>query len=463
MRKIPAMLLAMPAIALAEHALPKKPLMAYTWTREEESFDNIVPFFWIVRNRLDPVSAKKATDAMPEGHRVLFSWNLHSGMHAHPKDRPIGPDGQFSPTKTIWWDHGAEEVAGRFDRFFRRYKEIGGKLDVFVLDYEAGMSNWSFGSKPEPYAAIMADPRFPSVAEELGFSDLERVRRWRGKVDYCRWNVLMRKRVADYISKAVYEPMRRHYPNVRMSNYNHRYGKRPFDCPDRNGHNEDRFSIEGRMHVGTHQSASLYCAVDQIRRARLEPGEEPFGHGPWQGLLLGTNRMRSMVLSSDVPVMPWISHKAFAKSAVRGTDYYQELIFHVGLCNPDAILLWNPTSRKRLPTESSPEQDALVSRCLKQLDEVVAFDDHQTLVRELSGWYDDYILTGMNAGGRSVWRFTSRSSKNAVLAESPATFDTPKARILIPSGRIYTPRESLSEAGFWVVAPIDATPLITRK
>jgi hypothetical protein len=410
---------------------------------------------------------------MPSGHRVLFSWDLHDGLAKHPEDNCRDAEGNLTDHRSIWWDHGVAEVAQRFDDFFRRYREAGGEVDALILDFEEGLSNWSLRRDTERYRAIMADPRFQPVAARLGFRDLMPVMDWQTRGgqerEYYRiWNALMEERAAEYVRQAIYQPVRKYFPNVKMSNWESFYNAPLYACPDQNGYQHSRYSM-GR-HVGTHQSANLYCRLGSVRGSVLPGGTEPYSAGPFEAFRLSVNCMRSMVLSSNAPVWPWISYKRFKESWVRETDLYQELIFHARLCGPDQFLYWNP--RPNRPGQNSPEQadeaqDRLLSDCLHQLDKLVGAADRRTLIENLAGWYDNYVLTGLRVDGRSVWRFTPKLAPNQKREEmlrnkSPATFRIAGQEIRFPGGTVHTPDRELSDQGFWIIAPLGPKPVVGK-
>ena len=290
---------------------------------------------------------------------------------------------------------------------------------------------------------------------------------------FLKWNALMQQRTAAYVNSAAYKHIARSFPEIQVSNWDCHYNRDPFVCPDRNGYEYSRFS-EG-LHVGTHQAGNLYASVGHLRlyrfvkgRPRLVDQDLRFGHGPFQGFLFSVNRVRSMVLSSDVPVHPWIAHKAYESSDVRESDLYQELIFHAALSGPDRFVFWNPVHR-RTPappaTVTNDFQDGIVNDCLAQLTELAGAPDRRTLVHQLADWNADFVLSGMAVGGRSVWRFTPKLKKNEkrdnfLVARSPAKFRTRYAEIEI-AGAVTQPRKVLSGDGYWIIAPADVRAQVT--
>jgi hypothetical protein len=468
-----------PAMAAAQETAkadgkPRRQFVAYAWHGERGKHDNIIPLYWLIRGRLDPMQTKAATDAMPPGHRVLFSWDLHNGLARHREDNCRDADGKLTRHQGIWWDHGTAEIAQRFDDFFRRYREVGGEVDALVLDFEEGMSNWSLRRDTNRYHAIMADPRFEPVAARLGFRDLMTVMDWQAqggkeREHYRIWNALMEERAADYVRRAIYEPIRKHFPNIKMSNWESSYNASQYACPDRNGYQHSRHSAG--VHVGTHQSVNLYCWLGNLRRVVMPGGAEPYGAGPFEAFRLSVNSMRTMVLSSNVPAWPWISHKRFKESWVRESDLYQELIFHAGLCGPDQFLYWNPRPNRpgqNLQEHGDEAQDQLLSECLSELDELVGTADRKRLVQNLAGWYDDFVLTGMSAGGRTVWRFTpkllaNQKREDVLHSKAPVTFRTAQKEIRFSEGTVHARDRELSDQGYWIIGPLHAKPTITTR
>ncbi|MFT5094268.1 MAG: hypothetical protein ACI93T_003103, partial [Porticoccaceae bacterium] len=311
-----------------------------------------------------------------------------------------------------------------------------------------------------------------------GISDLKSVLNWRSSKDFRKWNALMSERTSEYNNQAVFDPVRKHFPKLKMSNWECFYNSAEWRCPDVNGQQHSEFG-PGK-HVGTHQSLNLYGGISSLKFNTFVDGEfrtrrigPRYEQTPFNGFRLAVNRMRTSVLSSDVPVWPWISYKRFGGSLVRDSDLYQEIILHAGLCGADAFLLWNPDAWKKdqKPEDyNSPEQNELVSRCLLELDSLLGTkpDKAQTkrpLVNRLAEWYGDYVLTGMRDGDRDVWRLTPRIKLDApvesVITEtSPPRFQIGESEISFPKGEIHTPENPVSDRGLWIVAPAHTKPTI---
>jgi len=439
---------------------------AYAWSGKQGVFPNIVPIVWIKEsNATNPASLIPVTRSQPQGRRVMSDSILHRGISSDSGDRCVDSSGNPTKYRSIWWDHGVEKVRDRYDAFFKAYKEAGGELDVYLVDFEGGITNWHLKNDPEHYAAIQNDPRFAEIAKTLGFSDLGTVAKYQGSQNYLKWNALMRERRVEYMRRAIYEPIRKYFPEVKMSNYCDYYTSPSIPLPERNGHLDYLFGKGG--HLGTHQSLELYGRDGMINKKKLD-GVNVYEATPFNLFRYDLNKMRSAVASSEVPLQPWISHKGFAESHFKDNDYYQEVVLHAGLTGADDFLLWNPRPWKggQNPEEwGSEEQDRIVSNLLKQLSGVVSASapDRKTLTKSQIPWNTDYVLSGINAGKRSIWRFTPKlekgeSASRFLIQSSPATFQVGKTKVVIPGGKVLKPEPVLSSAGFWIKAPLNAEP-----
>lgn len=453
-------------------------IMGYSWSDVAPECRRLVSFGTrrlTLENLDDPAGMKAVTDRMPAGRRVIFLWDVAHDLLHHPDDRCRDASGALTPHQGVWPEAGVRRVAERIERFLYSYRALGGKLDLLVLDFEDGLSNWHLGADLARWRAIEADPRFAPLRERLGFGDLGTVAEWwkqSGDVrrNYLRWNALQHERVADALNRAVFLPARRLYPRVQLSNYGHRRWSRALGVPDLNGHREYLFG--SGAHVGTHQSCELYGWLGQIRENPPD-GVPSYPHTPFNSFRHALNKMRSMAGSSRVPIHPWIANRGFVEQycGLRNHDLWQEVVFHAGLGGADAFLFWNA---RTWPADTDPTirtddaQDLLFDRCLQVLDRLIGKPGRRTLSRTLVPWDSGWALTGMLAGGRTVWRFTPNADDganpaSALVREHPATFRVGDETIVIPGGRVAHVAPRLSAQGFWVIAPASVRAPVVRR
>ncbi len=474
---------------------PPKVTYAYEWNYYRGSstngirkyplgdIDNLVSFFWLdSRNpaRFNASYVKTITDQMPPNQRALFSPAPVNDIGNYPNDlcRALNPlTSNLEDFSCLWWEGGVSETKQLYDDFFREYSDIGGELDIFILDFEGGMSNWAWSNISSPWDnaiwnAIESDPRYSAegINQTLisnGFYPgrlNNSVGQWgpharpaEAKDNYLIWNSLMHNRAADYINEAVYDPLRTYFSDAKASNYGYYYWDSDYAVKDFNGHRSRDYG-NGAI-FGTHQSQEIYGRLGQI----TNPGNGPLGVGytyektPFNAFRYEANKMRSMYLSDpETPITPWVSRKGFvdAKTVLYDSDYYQENILHAGLTGADYFLYWNPFA--------SEAEDKLFSDTLKELDEMIGYDaSRQPLINNLASWTDDFVFTGMQVGEYKVWRFTPNEDATTSLNDSPESiiFTVEGAEtktITFPGARIYESSISSSPIGYWIVQRADA-------
>lgn len=113
--------------------------------------------------------------------------------------------------------------------------------------------------------------------------------------------------------------------------------------------------------------------------------------------------VRSMIGTSTAPIIPWITSPTY-RSFVYGQDssHWQETIFHAALSGAEYFNFWRLTDQG-----SDPVGNALLSSVLDRLDAMVGFVNRKSLsIGDYPEFSDHILVTGMEAGGRRVWRIT---------------------------------------------------------
>jgi hypothetical protein len=386
------------------------PIHGLTWETPPADCANLTPFVW-VREDTFPETAAALSRKAPPGRAGLFFWAMTRDLMRHPRDRCRTPDGETTRWNGVWPDRGTEQLKGRAEFFFRRYHAAGGRLDYLVLDHEDGRPMW--GMPEAQMVAIAADPRAAGLRQALGFDDLTKAIRWRDGPEYLEWNALTGKIVADALNAGLFEPARQYYPDARGSNYGMYVLAREHVVPDLNGHLQT-----SAAQFGTHGSPNLYGEIGGLASKPLVPGSDaPYGDAPFGVLRHHVNLMRAVRRSSPAPVRPWISHKTYASSRLRDNGYYEELIYHLGLCGADGLLVWNPGMWKEGldPRELRTwETDRIIDRCLAELNRRFGDAPRATVTPDAVPWDSSVIATAMRIGGgdggggdaRVLWRVT---------------------------------------------------------
>jgi hypothetical protein len=84
-------------------------------------------------------------------------------------------------------------------------------------------------------------------------------------------------------------------------------------------------------------------------------------------------------------------------------------------------------------------------------------------VDRLVGWGDHYVLSGMRANNRSVWRFTPKlegkeTIENILVNVFPATFRVGSTTVTVPNGKVLISDNKLSQQGYWIVEAAEPQP-----
>ena len=443
--------------AYGENNYAPKPMYVYSWNGKKYKY--IKPMVWLVNGHLDYKKIADALNKLPAGNRALFSWNVHKKLFSSEADKITAPDG--TKVRGLWCDKGIETTAAKFTEIFTQLKKLGAKPDYLIMDYESGFDIWNLHYIDGlSFLAIEKDPRFKGEGWDkiLGFTDLKGISKKR-MPDYKIWNARVgcprRPRV---MNAAIFEPVKKIFPDIKMCNYGDYYCKEKI--PGWKMYDHSGFSSSNGAHFGTHQSRECY--------ARLRSFNKKEERTPFMRFTMAVNPMRSMLLSSDVPAMPWIAWKTFGQNPPFG-DLFDEAVIHIALCNPDAILSWNahPWLKSQNPADwDSDEQDKNLDELMKQINSLIGFSGRKTLVESYIIPGQGYALSGMNAGGKSVWRFTPEMKEGQKLSDfikerEPVTLVVKNKRITIPQSKIYQPEKNLAPLGCWITAPLNAEPVIT--
>jgi hypothetical protein len=490
--------------------LVEDPLYAYAWCTsvtviETDSVFDAFPYIhlWYPFSATSLIfrtaaQVKEQMDRMPEGHRVMFIWlldrfmadcsNYRSETSTHPSRNCPEAEGKRDGTMVIdpasgdtlwvsslWWDNGVAWMQGLLDGFLREYKSIGGALDVFTLDTEKYMSLYQIASSRNDslhraiWRAIDADSRLagihfmdslhasgfaPAEADMYGsvlFRDQHSFWLPESRDNHHVYLAVAKRRAARYHNTAMYDVVRRHYPDVKFSNYNfYLLGDEHYVVP---AAGSPLRPVGNGSIVGNRQSRSLYSPYF----SSSYPAELPKENTPFNGFRYDVNRMRAMYLTApDVPIHPWLPWKWYGATSNLLYDHnlYFEKVIHVAMTNADALLYWFNQSLPESVNRSHP----LLSAIMDEWNLVLGYDGRRPLTVELSDWHTNAVVTGMSIGDVNIWRFTPNPDSTTIVhsagkvdGSSDVVITTGVEEYRFAEATVHTVRTSIADMGLWIV------------
>lgn len=414
---------------------------------------------------------KEEMDRREPGKRFLY---IHTDA---------SQDYLVNDTDVLWQQEDVEELASLLDNFFKVYYEVGGQLDAVHTDIEAVMTTWQVrGFDPEGLGTLSAiidrnlnniaeDPLYTSyirpqlvergfnfkINTDLGRNELYDIgyyqayvnpdRATKDKCNYLIWDAVAANYKNECLTKGIYEPARKYFPNVYYCNY----GSNDRVAADYNG-GTHKYELGGdRDKAGTHSCPVLYdsSAGSPYLEAR--------------GL---ANAMRGVMLATeDGNVMPWVVSKGYHSYSHIHEDvpYFYEYLFHIALCNPDALLLYGPQYYNTDPADRVQLNITGMREALDEFNEYAVKTDAKTLI-ENSINTQDFMVSGMYTNGRNLWRITPDNTvvsvENFLKSDNGnPTFYVSGQTVTFPGGRILD--NMYSEYGYWIETEAGVEPTIT--
>ena len=471
------------------------PAMMDIWGYSQEYGVNALP------KTSSPVEVAKRLKAyfesMPEGRRC-FVYNEWLTLYiSQPEFRTAG-----------YWHEGIEFVIEHLDKTLSIYKRMGGPdIDIMTSDSEMWSIPWkvtgeSGVTSAEVYDRLVNDPRYlteirPEL-EKLGFEFC--YEEGKNELDYARQNMYVHGGSATYevlrpggkadnflklhsvmigmneaaLYEGVYKVAKKHFPNILFGNYDHRV--QPEEVND-----YPVYSQQGYVFGYTRRLKSGNLGTDECYGWHFEAGLGVENFAPdyyypkyhrtvfnsIRGDLLGF-QTASMYTQNNNHVA-WIGNYSWRWTLCTpsftpgGTRYWDEFIFHSLMSTSQPFLFYYP------PT-TSPSDDRYLSETLYEIDEVLGFEERTPLLDRINDFSKDYLLTGMSAGGRHVWRVTPNlhytdftiedflyDEENMIFKIGNQFIDFPEGSFIYVSDTDFENRD-ISRFGYWVITPEGTYP-----
>ena len=530
MKKILALLLTLvillsvaPSVGtVADAAVKADPYIAMNWGKVTEGkYDNIAKAYVIeVKNIGGQIqlgsgnytelakTVKTALDKLPEGMQYIRLFKPSVALTADAK-------------YVIYADGGVKQLKKQFDAFIKAYHDIGGKLDGIILDVEyVNMGSWylytsGYGGVYKKdiknknfYNEIVAHPQYAKeirpMLEERGFVFYEKVGGDKAEIwsifpyqylsgskyptydkNYAKyasctsiWNQVMDDRIAMYFNYALYEPMKALYPNATMSDYQVYEGDpwyknlQTYTNGMKIGNVSNSNDYSGLPNSKYFKDGSTYLYQNPASYYEAVYDDDPYGM-----LLWNINKFKNIYDATDTKMISvWIAeydYSSRAGSYKGNTAYYTESLYHYGMLDPQPFLIYFAETDGQWKNggvfDSAKYDNRLdcISQILKELTRVAGYSDRKP-IEVPANWNDGYVLSGIYANGRNIWRITpdvtgGTTLKSFKIKDKDPTFKINGTTVTFPGGKILKEGSvSTGSTGYWVETAKNVKPVVTR-
>ncbi|MBX9789236.1 MAG: hypothetical protein K2Y37_10005 [Pirellulales bacterium] len=176
---------------------------------------------------------------------------------------------------------------------------------------------------------------------------------------------------------------------------------------------------------------------------------------PYNAFVTDVNILRTGIASSSLPQLPWVSSRDYLTSAAaagfqfsgNNYTYYTEAILQMAASGVRGLLWWN------YALAVSPANSTVISSALQEINSLMGYANRTALVLTGAGYGDGYVLSGVDAGGRRVWRLTPDPTQSVTILSSTGnvSIQIGSKVVTIPNASIYTTANPASNLGYWIV------------
>lgn len=431
-------------------------------------------------------------------------------------DRPVGTryimlyktiDTNVQPEALIYMDKGVELYAQWAEKFFKEYKSIGGELDGILLDVEYNNTHAFYIKKayttgttiigedgrtvevsanPAIYQEIVEHPLYAkevrSLLEERGFhfiqgngykSEIFNINDVTGE-DAQIWNAVMHNRKVAYMERAI-APALKYFPNIMLTNYGFADEKAWNTSVDAKGGNMVTLGTTASEPYYLRKPDSGYYDTTDGFSNPTTYNNAVYEDTVFNSFLYEINCFKSMYESSDSKrVIPFVAgfnylHRNRPTNGTRNTAYYSETVLHLGMLNPEVFLGYIVGTRDtNLAGEPYTYDDVIkvVSQLMSELTRVAGYADRKA-IEIPQNWNSGFVLSGMYAGGRNIWRLTPDTTVTTLesfrVEGKDPTFRINGQTVTFPGGKIIEDSKisHIGTCGYWIETTANVTPVIT--
>ena len=435
---------------------------------------------------------KPVFDAYPDGMRYIRFSAFRAALLALLED-------------SIYMDKGAKVIKDWFTEFISHYHAIGGKIDGISVDIEyveGGCYYLTNDAKKDPYVfqKIVENPNYatrirPALAER-GFKFWPNVTNETPEIygiheksgaEYAQsrsiWNIVVKNHISQYVTDCVLEPLLQYYPEGLVFDYQSRttwaWQKTPGDQGGvGSGGN---YMVAGNVnYFNTYASRPgtgfykdggqpIYVKIPSYNEVAYE--DNPFNMVKFE-TIFAKNLKASAPDGRITSIVAYYNYVNNARNSRPGsygnTAYYSESFYHTALMDPNPLAGYIEENEVIAAGNDVHETMEVVSLLLDELTRIVGAADRKYLALPYT-WNDNFVLTGMYAGGKNYYRLTPDLSEGKKLEDfqvkdaKDLTFTYKGQTIAFPGGKIIEDAKIpiVGTCGFWIVTEKDVLPVVT--
>ena len=177
---------------------------------------------------------------------------------------------------------------------------------------------------------------------------------------------------------------------------------------------------------------------------------------PYNALVSDVKLLRTEITASDVTLLPWVSSRDWLwRSAGQNYNLYTEGLFQAAMNGARDLLWWTDEF-----TVSTGNRQAMAA-ALAELNALIGYENRTPLLRSDVNYTDSYILSGVDAGGRRVYRLTPDPNLGVTIFNVPGavSMQIGSQAVLIPNATLYAPANPASTRGYWIVQTVGSSQL----
>ena len=307
------------------------------------------------------------------------------------------------------------------------------------------------------------------------------------------WSWVMQNYLAGCITRAAYDPMIKYYPDAILSDYStsdvYGWHKGMSNTGGGTGTAVKAGNASNGVYYGSQFSEYYWASSSGSKTRKLYA--KPAGYNgavfdptdPYTRVLHDVNNQKRLLASTidkmgaeNAKINVWVPyfHYANTEKSYGNSPYFTEVMYHLGLTNPEPFLGYIIESEVKNKGKYYDDEKMgddkyalqVSDEILSELTRVAGASDRKPIQTPVS-WNEGYILSGMYAGGRNIWRLTPDTGKVSVedfkIQDTAPTFRVGNMTITFPNGRIIKDSKisSVGSCGYWIETPANVTPVVT--